>query len=70
MANALREICPAHIDGDLYHAVMDVPGFTEEALIVAFSHILDKAQGKGFVNMVDSHRVICLRTFLAKNYYV
>ena len=50
---------------------MDMPRFTEEALIVAFNHLLDnKAQGKGFVDMVDSHGVIWLRNFLAKHYYI
>ena len=59
VANALRETGPDHTDVELYHAVMDMPGFIEEALIVAFSHLLDnKAHGKGFVDMVDSHRVI------------
>ena len=71
VANALRETGPAHIDADLYHAVMDMPGFIEEALIVAFSHLLDnKAQGKGFVDKVDIRRVIWLRNFLAKHYYI
>ena len=28
VANALRETGPAHVDADLYHAVMDMPGFT------------------------------------------
>jgi len=41
VANALRETGPAHVDADLYHAVMDMPGFSEEALIVVFSHMLD-----------------------------
>jgi len=41
VANALRETGPAHVDADLYHAVMDMPGFSEEALIVASSHLLD-----------------------------
>ena len=41
VANALRETGPAHVDADLYHAMMDMPGFSEEALIVAFSHLLD-----------------------------
>ena len=40
VANALRETSPTHVDADLYHAMMDMPGFTE-ALIVAFSHLLD-----------------------------
>ena len=71
VANALWETGPAFIDGDLYHAVMDTPGFSKEALIVAFSHLLDnKAHATAYVNMVDSHRVLWLRTFLAKHYYV
>jgi hypothetical protein len=41
VANVLRETGLAHVDADLYHAVMDMPGFSEEALIVAFSHLLD-----------------------------
>jgi hypothetical protein len=50
---------------------MEMPGFSKEALIVAYTFLLDnKAQGRGFVNMSDAHRTIWLRTFLAKNYYV
>jgi hypothetical protein len=50
---------------------MDMPSITKDALIVAFSHLLDnKALGKGFVDMVDSHRVIWLRNFLDKHYYI
>jgi hypothetical protein len=71
VANALRETGPSHVDADLYHAVMDMPSITKDALIVAFSHLLDnKALGKGFVDMVDSHRVIWLRNFLDKHYYI
>ena len=70
-ANALRETGPAHVDADLYHVVMDMPGFSEEALIVAFAHLLDnKAQATAYVKMVDSHRVLWLRTFLVKHYYM
>jgi hypothetical protein len=46
----------------MYHAIMNMPGFIEESLIVAFNHLLDSnSQGKGFMNMVDSHRVLWLR---------
>jgi hypothetical protein len=70
VAKALRETGPAHVDGNLYLAVMEMPGFTKEALIVAYTFLLDnKAQGTGFVNMSDAHRTLWLRTFLAKNYY-
>jgi hypothetical protein len=49
---------------------MGMLGFTEEALIVVYTFLLDnKAQGTGFVNMSDAHRTLWLRTFLAKNYY-
>jgi len=71
VANALRETRPTFIDADLYHAVMDTLGFSEEALIVTFSHLLDnKAHATAYVNMGNSHRVLWLRTFLVKNYYV
>ena len=71
MANALRETGPAHVDANLYLVVMEMPSFSEEALIVAYTILLDnKAQGRGFVNMSDAHRALWLRTFLAKNYYV
>ncbi|CAD6217181.1 unnamed protein product [Miscanthus lutarioriparius] len=71
VANALRETGPAHVDANMYLAVMEMPGFSEEALIVAYTFLLDnKAQGRGFVNMSDAHRALWLKTFLAKNYYV
>jgi hypothetical protein len=71
VANALRESGPTHMDVDSYHVVMDMPGFSEEALIVAFSRLLDnKAQATAYVKMVDSYRVLWLRTFLAKHYYM
>ncbi|XP_066385234.1 uncharacterized protein [Miscanthus floridulus] len=71
VTNALRETGPTHVDANLYLAVMEMPSFTEEALIVANTYLLDnKAQGRGFVGMSDSHRDIWLRNDLAKNYYM
>ncbi|CAD6261346.1 unnamed protein product [Miscanthus lutarioriparius] len=71
VTNALRETGPAHVDPTLYLAVMEMQGFTNEALIVAYTYLLEnKALGRGFVNMVDSHRDIWLRNYLAKNYYM
>jgi hypothetical protein len=70
----LEAICSTKVDEmhpNLYSAVMFMPRFTEEALIVAFSHLVNnKAQGTTFVGMSHTHRVLWLRTFLAKNYYV
>ncbi|KAK3124320.1 hypothetical protein QOZ80_7BG0584920 [Eleusine coracana subsp. coracana] len=71
VAAALRETAPSYVDLDLYDAVMGAPGFNEEALMVAYTHLLDnKAQGRGYINMTDAHRVLWLRTWLAKNYYM
>lgn len=71
VAAAIRETKVEVINPDLYVAVMYMPGFSEEALISAFSHLVDnKAQGDAFVHMTDSHRVLWLRTWLAKNYYL
>ena len=71
VANALRETGPAHVDANLYLAMMEMLGFSDEALIVAYTFLLDnKTQGRGFVNMIDGHRSIWLRTFLSKNYFM
>ena len=59
------------MDPDLYLVVMEMVGFTTEALIVAYTYLLEnKALGRGFVNMAISHRDIWLRNYLAKNYYM
>jgi len=47
VANALRETGPAHVDGDLYLDVMESPGFSEEALIVAYTYLPDKGSKQG-----------------------
>jgi hypothetical protein len=71
VAAAIRETKIEVLNPDLYGAVMYNEGFTEEALIVAFSYLADnKAQGDAFVKMSDAHRVLWLRTWLAKHYYM
>ena len=71
IVNALRETRPAHVGPDLYLAVMEMSGFSEEALICVYTFLLDnKAQGRGFVGMSDNHMTLWLRTYLAKNYYM
>jgi len=42
VANALRETGPAHVDLDLYLEVKEMQGFTTEALIVAYTYLLEK----------------------------
>jgi hypothetical protein len=70
VAHTLRETVPEQVHPDLYHAVMLTPGFTEESLIVAFSHLLDnKSQGNAFVKMNEHHRWLWLRIWLGKHYY-
>jgi len=69
VADAIRATKVDEVHPELYGAVMYMAGFPEEALIVAFSHLVDnKAQGVAFVGMSDPHRVLWLRTFLAKHY--
>ncbi|KAK3138717.1 hypothetical protein QOZ80_5AG0372530 [Eleusine coracana subsp. coracana] len=71
VAEAIRETKVDDFHPDLYGAVMFMPGFIEEALMAAYSHLLDnKAHGSAFVAMSNSHRVLWLRTYLAKHYYI
>uniref|UniRef100_A0ACD5X2Z4 Uncharacterized protein n=1 Tax=Avena sativa TaxID=4498 RepID=A0ACD5X2Z4_AVESA len=53
----------------LYSAVMNMPGFTEEALLVALSHLMDnKAQGSAYMGMHEEARLLWLMNFLKKHY--
>jgi hypothetical protein len=70
VTNALRETDPANVDPTLYLAVMEMPAYTTEALIVAYTYLLEnKSLATGFISMSASHKDIWLRTYLAKNYY-
>lgn len=70
VATAIRETKTEEVHPDLYGAVMYMPGFTSEALLVAFSHLLDnKALGTAFVGMSEEHHVLWLRTFLTRHYF-
>jgi hypothetical protein len=71
VANAMLKTGAAHVDPDLYLVVMEMTEFSTEALIVAYTHLLEnKAVATGFVTMSTPHRSIWLRTYLSKNYYV
>jgi hypothetical protein len=71
VANAFREIGAAHVDPGLYLVVMEMQGFTTEALIVAYTYLLEnKVIVTAFVKMAISHMDIWLRNYLAKNYYM
>jgi hypothetical protein len=41
VANALRKTGPAYVDAILYLVVVETLGFSEEALIVAYTYLLD-----------------------------
>jgi hypothetical protein len=69
VANAILKTGAAHVDPDLYLNVMEMPDFSTESLIVAYTHLLEnKPVATGFVNMSTPHRAIWLRTYLTKNY--
>ncbi|CAM0871199.1 unnamed protein product [Alopecurus aequalis] len=67
VASAIRENKQLDMHPDLYSAVLDQIGFTDEKLMVALGHLVDhKAQGVNFVGMSGQHRTLWLRTFLAR----
>jgi hypothetical protein len=69
--SAIRETKVEDSHPELYGAVVFMPGFTDEALMAAYNHLLgNKAQDSAFVKMNDSYRVLWLRTYLAKHYYM
>jgi hypothetical protein len=41
VAHAVKDNKPTDMNPDLYAAVMDIVGFTEEALMEALSHLVD-----------------------------
>jgi len=70
VADAIRETKVGDVHPGLHEVVMFLPGFQIEALLAAYGHLLDnKALGTAFVNMNEAHRVLWLRTYLAKHYY-
>ena len=59
VANAMLQTGAAHVHPDLYHAVMETPDFSTEALIFVLTHLLEnKPVATGFVNMTTPHRAI------------
>jgi hypothetical protein len=70
VADAIRSTKVVDCHPDLYGAIMFIPGFTEEALMCAYGHLLDKALSTSFVQWSDAHKVLWLRSHLAKHYYV
>jgi hypothetical protein len=70
VADAIRDTKVPIVHPELYGAVMYIPGFSEDALIVAFNHLVDnKAQGTAFVGMTEAHRLLWLRNFLSTAIY-
>ena len=48
--SALRETGLAHVDVDVYLVVMEMPSFTKEALIVAYTYLLNnKAKARALL---------------------
>jgi hypothetical protein len=69
IVSALRGTGAAHVDLDLYLVVLEMEGFTTEALIVAYTYLLEnKAIASGFMKIQSSHINVWMRTYLAKNY--
>lgn len=57
----------AELPPNLYCLCMATPGFLDEDLMAALTHLMDnKRQGEGFVTMSKPHRVLWIRQYLAK----
>ena len=70
VAQAIRDNKPTDMHPELYNAIMDMVGFTEECLMSALGHLVDhKGQGSSFVQMALPHRILWLRNYLGKYYY-
>jgi hypothetical protein len=55
IARAIRDNKPTNMHRDIYATIMDIVGFTEEALMAILSHLFDhKAQGTNFVGTVQA----------------
>jgi hypothetical protein len=71
VADAIRERKVQEVLPGLYEAVMFMQGFSDQALLAAYGHLLsDKALGVAFVMINDSHRLLWMTTYLAKNNYI
>ena len=67
--SAIRETKVEDSHPELYGAVVFMPGFTDEALMAAYNHLLgNKAQDSAFVKMNDSRHVLWLMSYL--DYYM
>ncbi|CAM0907935.1 unnamed protein product [Alopecurus aequalis] len=67
VASTIRETKQLDMHRDLYSAVMNQIGFTDENLMVALGHLVDhRAQGVNFVGMSGQHMTLWLRPFLAR----
>jgi hypothetical protein len=59
---------PQHneVHEDLYGCVMNYPGYTQEALMVALVYLLrNQAEGLCFVQMTEAHSILWLRDHLS-----
>jgi UDP-N-acetyl-D-mannosaminuronic acid transferase (WecB/TagA/CpsF family) len=70
VGQAIRDNKPTDMHSDMYNAVMNMLGFAKEDLMAALSHLVDhKAQGCIFVGMIEPHRVLYIRNYLAQYHY-
>ncbi|KAK1683457.1 hypothetical protein QYE76_044305 [Lolium multiflorum] len=62
---SIRDNKPTDMHPDLYNAVMDKLGFTEDDLMAALSHLVNhKTQGSSFFGMIEPHHVLWLRNYV------
>ncbi|XP_062208563.1 uncharacterized protein LOC133910057 [Phragmites australis] len=70
MAGAIKATVHAEAHPDVYNAVMNLPGFSEDALLAALDWLYDhKPQSIGFVQMSAEHRRKWMNRWIAKHYF-
>lgn len=59
VAQAIRDNKPTDMHPNIYQAIMDIVGFSEEHLMATLGHLVDhKAQGTNFVGVCEPHRIL------------
>jgi hypothetical protein len=70
VAQVIGDKKPVDMHPDLYHAVMSIVEFSQEALMASLGHLIDhKPQGTYYVGMNKAHMIMWLGTYLGKHYF-
>ena len=70
MSFAIQATMHAEVHPNVYNDVMSVPGFTQQALLVAFGWLIDnKPQSLGFLQMNLEQCHMYINTWITKHFF-